>query len=459
MIKFKSFLKLNENFGLDHDFSGLKPHHVYYTKDGHKIHVHVMNGADGKHAIFFNHNIGAVTKLVHWSKDAKQPSKEDLEKAGHDHEDHEDEHLHESYLTEVLKPNSAGKIAEHSAVIHMFHHMHRQNGTLGTPQHIKDIKPHKEAIKHYGQGAEKDEVHLRVKHGEAMANSALETLKLKHGPHMKISGVHHTAKPGDIERATKGKHKDSQDNPSDMVVHVTVPKSKSLKESTEEHEHHFEGFSLKSSAKQKDITAKSPAIGFHGTLDHKTRKLGTQKISHEGLEAIHDSMGHTGKTDKQRKDIVKAHREKEGVSHGSKIELHANELNRHVHEDLAKELHKHLNHLTSKTGEEGHHQIGKLLQNHLTHKSGMSWHKIHVKGHQPNYVHATVTPGSEHPLNKVFSNKKTRYGATRSGNTVTIHKQEHDGSHTPLAHYRPKAGDTAFASSSHKWDVKPAATH
>jgi len=28
-----------------------------------------------------------------------------------------------------------------------------------------------------------------------------------------------------------------------------------------------------------------------------------------------------------------------------------------------------------------------------------------------------------------------------------------------LAHYRPKAGDTALASSSHKWDVKAANSH
>ena len=47
---------LNENFGDDHDFSSLKPHHSYTTKDGHKIDVHLFNNPNGSHAIFYNKN-------------------------------------------------------------------------------------------------------------------------------------------------------------------------------------------------------------------------------------------------------------------------------------------------------------------------------------------------------------------------------------------------------------------
>lgn len=459
MKKFLHWLNENivtENFGDDHDFTGLKPHHSFKTNDNHDIDVHVFNNPHGKHAVFYNKNLKGITKLVHWSKEA--PSKSDLEKAGH--EGDEEENLNESFLIEKLTSNSAGKIAEHSAVMHMIGHMHNHHGTYGSKQHEKDIEPHKKAIRELGKHATPQEVGLRVRHGQEMANAALQSLHLKHGPHMKIMRVGHTSQPGDIERFTKGKHKDTQTNPSDMAVHVAVPKK--LKESSGEddtHEHHYEGFSLKSSSKQKNITTRSPAIHFHGALDHTSRKLDTKRISSEGLKSVHKVMGHPNKTDKQRKDIVRAHREKEGVTSGSKIELKANEHNKKVHENLAKELHSHLTHLTTKVGEEGHHKIGKMLHDHLTPKTSMPFSKIHVQGHTEDKVHATVTPGSDHPMNKIFKNKKSKYSATRSGNTVTIHKVEKDGSHTPLAHYRPKAADTAFASSSHKWDVKTANTH
>ena len=460
MKSFKYWLKENiiiENFGDDHDFSGLKPHHSFKTNDNHDIDVHLFNNPQGKHAVFFNKNLKGITKLVHYAHNA-QISKHDLEKAGHEDDD-EVENIHEELLIEKLKPNSAGKIAEHSAVMHMIGHMHNQNGTYGSPKHKKEIEPHKKAIKEFGHGSTPQEVGLRVRHGQEMANAALESLKMKHGPHMKIVKVGHTAKPGDIEKFTGGKHKDTQDNPSDMAVHVKVPKSKGLHESEEEHEHHYEGFSLKSSSKQSNITTRSPAIHFHGALDHPTRALKTKEISSSGLKNIHKSMGHEGKTDKERKDIVRDHRQKEGVSSGSKIELKANEHNRGVHEHLAKELHDHIKHLTTKTGNEGHHMVGKMLHNHLSPKTSMPWSKIHVKGEHEHKIHASVTPGSEHPMNKIFKNKNTKYSSTRSGNTVNIHKVEKDGSHTTLAHYRPKAADTAFASSSHKWDVKVANSH
>lgn len=462
MKSFKYWLSeniLQENFGNDHDFSGLIPYHSFKTNDGHEIDVHVFNNPQGKHALFYNKNLKGVTKLVHWSKNPEHLSKSDLEKAGHEEKDNE-EHLHEDFLIEKLTANSAGKIAEHSAVMHMIGHMHKQNNTYNSKEHKKDIEPHKKAIHELGKNATPQEVGLRVRHGQEMANAALQSLHTEHGPYMKIVGVGHTAQPGDIGRFSKGKHNDDQTNPSDMAVHFKVPKSKSLKEETDDgYEHHYEGFSLKSSSKQKNITSRNPAIHLYGVLDHPTRKLNTKEISSKGLKNVHKIMGHPNKTDKERKDIVRQHRAKEGVTSGSKIELTSNEHNRKVHENLAKELHNQLKHLTGHTSDAEHHKIGKMLHDHLTPKTSMPYSKIHVQGHSEDNVHATVTPGSDHPLNKVFKNKKTRYSSSRSGNTVTIHKVEKDGSLTPLAHYRPKASDTAFASSSHKWDVKTANTH
>ena len=48
----------------------------------------------------------------------------------------------------------------------------------------------------------------------------IETLKQKHGPHVRIAAVGHTSKPGDIGKFTGGKHNDTQENPSDISVKI-----------------------------------------------------------------------------------------------------------------------------------------------------------------------------------------------------------------------------------------------
>jgi len=82
-----------------------------------------------------------------------------------------------------------------------------------------------------------------------------------------------------------------------------------------------------------------------------------------------------------------------------------------------------------------------------------------VMGNEEHKVKASVTPGSEHPLNKVFNSKKTKYAVSRSGATVTLHKVEKDGSHTALAHYRPKTNSNALKSDTSNYTVTPAYSH
>jgi hypothetical protein len=462
MKTFKYFITENSNileaFAEDHDFSALKPHHSYKTKDNHHIDVHVFNDKNGKHAVFKNKNLNSITKLVHWSHDSEFPSKSELEKINADPDEKEDNKINEQIILEELLPDSAGKIAEHSAVMHMIGHMHAQNKTYGSPEHKKQIAPHKKAISELGKGHDPQVVNLRVKHGEAMANAALESLKLKHGPGMKIVDVGHTSKPGDIERFTKGRHKDTQDNPSDMVVKVKA--SKKINES-EDDDHHYEGFSLKSSAKAKNITVKNPAVHFHGELDHPTRKLDTEKISRDGLKKLRNDMGHGDKSAAERGRLIDSVRKKENVPNRSSIEKKASDLGRKVNSDISSEFHNHLKHLTTKTGDEGHHKIGQLLKKHLTPETSMSYSKIHAKGDHPHKIKAVVTPGSDSPLHKVFNNKKTKYSVTRNKNssTVSIHKVEKDGSHTTLANYTPKTNSNALKSDVHNWVVTPANTH
>jgi hypothetical protein len=445
---------LNENFGEDHDYKSLKPYHSFKTNDNHDINVHLFNNENGKHAVFHNKNLNAVTKLVHWNHGSETPSKEDLEKASHEEHDDEKKLMEEKNLT----PDAAGKIAEHSSVVHMIGHMHKQKNTYGSEAHKKEIAPHEAEIKKLGHGAHPHQVELRREHGKVAANAALESLKMEHGPKVKIHAVGHTSKSGDIGRFTKGKHNDGQENTSDVAVHV-----KNSIKGKHKDEDHYSGYSLKSSSKSSTITAKNPAIHMGGLLDHPTRKLGAEKVSREGLKKVHQKMGHAGKSAAERAKILDAARKsvKESylVESPTDLELKANEHAKPVKTAIAKEFHEHLHHLTNNVGPEGHHMIGKMLRHHLTPETSMPYSKIHVKGDEPHKVHATVTAGSESPLHKIFKNKTSRYAATRHGDRVTIHHVEKDGSHTALAHYSPKTKSNAFKSDVHGWNVLPANTH
>jgi hypothetical protein len=448
--------QLKENFGDDHDFHSLKPHHSYKTDDGHNIDVHIFNNPNGRHAVFYNKNLDSITKLVHWSNPTTMPLKQELEKAGHD----EDSELNESVGAE-MKADSAGKIAEHSTALHLINHMHKQNGTTGSAQHQKDAKPHQEAITKLSQGKDPEEVKTRINHGKSMAAAIVQHVKTRHGPEAKISAVAHTSKAGDISRFTNGEHKDGQENPSDVSVAVTNSDS-----SDDKKKKHFEGYSLKSSKKSSTITAKNPSIHMDKILDHPTRKLDTERISRTGLKKVHSEMGHGDKSAAERGRMLDKEREVEASKRkpGEKkqftpTESKANEKAKPVKDDISKEFHDHLHHLLNNTGPEGHHMVGRMLQHHLTASTSMPWSKVHAKGQKEDKITSTVTSGSESPLQKIFKNKKSKYAVTRSGARVTIHHVKPDGSHTPLAHYSPKTKSNAFKSDVHGWNVLPASVH
>jgi hypothetical protein len=131
----------------------------------------------------------------------------------------------------------------------------------------------------------------------------------------------------------------------------------------------------------------------------------TKEISSKGAKETHEKVGLGGTTPKHRESVMRAARAKEGVDHGSSIEKQANAHAATVHEKLAKELHHHIKHLTTKAGDSGHHLVGKMLEKHLVPKTSMPWSKIHVKGEHEGKINSTVTPGSEHPMNKILRNK------------------------------------------------------
>ena len=223
----------------------------------------------------------------------------------------------------------------------------------------------------------------------------------------------------------------------------------------------YEGGSLKSSGKSNKITAKNPAIHMGHLLDHPSREFKAEKISREGIvKHVLKKMGFHGKSAADRSRAIDAARKEEGVKNMSSLETEANKHGKQIKSDLAKELHTHLTHLT-KVGPEGHHMIGNMLSKHLTAETSMPWFKVHTQGTDPDKIRTTITHGSESPMNKVFKDKKTRYAVTHSttGDRVTIHKVEKDGSHTPLAHYAPKTKSNVLKSDVHGWNVIPGDVH
>ena len=206
-----------------------KVYHSYRNKDGYDIHVHVKKTPHGHAAHFYNKDLGGgVVKTIHWSNPSAKPSKKEMERLGHDSYD-----LYEHVLLErqhaSLDSDSAGKIAEHSAIIHMIGHKHRHAGTYGSDEHTEEISPHEKAIKALGKGKDPKAVATRIAHGREMANAALAHIKAKHGPTAYIKRVGHTSKNGDIGRFTGGRHNDGQENPSDMAVEIGFTKKAAKK--------------------------------------------------------------------------------------------------------------------------------------------------------------------------------------------------------------------------------------
>lgn len=228
----------------------------------------------------------------------------------------------------------------------------------------------------------------------------------------------------------------------------------------------FEGFSLKSSGKSSKITTKNPAVDFAGALDHETRKLKSRDVSQRELAASHGRTAKAMKlgkrdisTPKARRDIMDEYRNREGVKSGSSLEQRANQEAYDAKGKVAEEFHRHVQHLLTKTGDEGHHMVRKLLADHLTPSVSMPCSKIHVKGDTPERSVATVTSLTDSPLRRILNDKKSRFAVTRSGHRTTIHHVDKDGKMTAVAHYTPKTKGNAFGENVHGWNVLPGDVH
>lgn len=480
-----------------------QPYHTFSTKDGHSISVHLKSNEKGNFAHFINHSLfDQTTKIVHWPKGAETPSKSELEKFGGEKETEEDsdrepqskiqsepvkakpkysspsnsitihdgESSKEIKLNEASKgqhvvngkmtPNTVGKVTEHATMIHLINLKHEQNGTTGSQEHTNELKEHEDAISTLTKGvSDPTTVKTRMKHGETAANLILDHIKEKHGENAKIASVGHTANEGDITKFTRGIHsKDTQEtNPSDVAVEVTGSKLKS------KHGSHFEGYSLKSSAKAGEITAANPAIHMYGMLDTPNRKMNTEEVSRNSLRTkVHIPMGGEGKTAAQRGKEIDREREKEGIDKGTNLELKASKLGQSAIRDVTEEFHKHLTHLTENEGDNGHHLIANMLKQHLVSDSDMPWYKVKVKGETPSNVKGVLVEGSESPLKRILNDKNIKYFSNRLPGSPSVQVgfvHPKTGQRVVLASYTPKTKSNAYKSDVHGWNVKQSSAH
>jgi hypothetical protein len=339
-------------------------------------------------------------------------------------------------------------------VLRLLHHKHAQAGTLNSPEHKAEAAEHQKAIKDLSKGHDPEAVKLRIAHGEVNGDAALAKLKEVHGDKVRIHRVGMTSKPGDIERFTKGKHKEGQENPSDVSTEVSNSKLTANKR-----EKHYDGFSSKSSRATKNVTEKNPAINMGGMLDTKDRKLDTERIAREGLKnKVHKPMGVADKSAAERGRMLDAVRKKEKVKKDSSIEREANQRALPVKHAVAKEFHEHLQHLIN-TGQ--HHKIGKMLDAHTTNagEGGMRWHKVTSVGKKVDKVRSIITAGSDSPMKKVYKNRNTKYYSEHSKSGVVIGMHTKDGRKIPLKRYGFKTNSNAYKSDTMGGNVTPIGTH
>lgn len=484
-------------------YEGRTPHHVYHSESGHLIHVHLDKDEHGTHATFINKHLGdAVVKQVSWKPDAEHPSKHDLEKASAYESEDDDEDLKEEFMTfkgmlsekappkmKVEKPakvkaepkeaehvekngnlsiNAGGVLTELATHYHLNEHKHKVNGTHGSPEHQAEQKEIQDKInviaKHKNANdTTKEQIQNRIYHGRAAAAGIIRDVRSMHGNKARIVNVGHTSKPGDISRFTRGQHNDTQENTADVAVEVKG----SHKKGANSDDTHFHGWSLKSSKKSAEITAKNPAADMGGILDHSTRKLEADKVGKAALEKhVFKPLGIGGKTPAERGKILdKARAEHEAVGgekNKSPMELKANEGGKKAIQTQNNELHDHLKHLTTLPKNEGHKMVGKMLIKHLMPDTDMPNSKVKVSGEQKEKIKAVVEPNSEHPIKKILSDPKTEYDVRKNAGGGAIHVgyvHPKTKEFVHLATYAAKPKSNASKAGTMGWNIKAAKFH
>ena len=321
------------------------------------------------------------------------------------------------------------------ALIH--HHLHPKHAKSDLNQDtMKKVKASYEAA---AGKLDPEDLENRRQHGHEQAKRIKSHMDEMYPDH-EMSEVHHTNIDGAIERATKGKHKDSGlVNPSDLTVGL---KHKKTGETI------YHGISLKSTKGKGDIGFKNPSP------KHMDENLGTDTIGH--WKEAHDVLnkhinklhpGFSTLTNDHKKEVIRKLSGNRINTDKSKAVMNKAE---HVkfHEDYNKikdkthaKIRDHIVDSLTKTinsSPEGHEKVKKfLLNNYLNaskdeNKEGeappMPYSKVTTNGTAKSGVTSKVELPHESKVANILRDPEARLEVSRA---PTGNKYIHYHAHVP----------------------------
>jgi len=303
-----------------------------------------------------------------------------------------------------------------------------------------------------------DEFATRISHGHAMADEMHKHMQELYPEH-EIHEVHITNKDGDIKKATRGKHNDSDKiNPSDVTVGLIRKKNKSKAiseaagSSDDDVIHH--GFSLKSTQGSGDIGFKNPSP------THMDRELGTNVISmfkgaQEELETHHPEL--KGLPDKSNSKLSKADIIKGSPEVKKTAKMVADKHYAKIRDHVVETLNGHLK------SEEGHERVKAFLRNNYLNadSNSMPYSKVTAMGTAKKGVKAKTEIVSESRTAALLKDPRTRIHVSKGGGNSYIHYHATDPDTGEKVHLFSEQVKTSsgFGYSSPRHNIQPPGKH
>jgi hypothetical protein len=307
--------------------------------------------------------------------------------------------LNEEKVSGQGTQQSVGAVTETIAAAALIHH-HIDKKHFNRPENKETVESARKTYLGAAGRLSKEDLENRKNHGFEQAKKIRSHLEELYPDHEMVE-VHHTATQGGIEKATKGKHKDSNlVNPSDVTVGLQHKKTGEMV---------YHGVSLKSTQKKTgDIGFKNP------TPRHMDEALGSNtmglwKKAHDDLHKHVDKLhpGFSTKTNEEKKEILrklsgnrinkdKGASESKNPKHIQFAQDYEN-IKSKTHARIRNHIVDHLQGMID-SGEQGHQKVKKFLLN--------------------NYLNANNEEGENHsetppmPYSKVTTNGTAKTGIT-----------------------------------------------
>ena len=334
---------------------------------------------------------------------------------------------------------SVGAVTETIAAAALIHH-HLHPKHFNKPENQETLKRAKSVYDTAAPRLDKEDLQNRTNHGFAQAERIKQHMQDMYPDH-EITEVHHTNIEGAIERATKGKHKDSAlVNPSDVTVGLRHKKTGQMV---------YHGISLKSTQKTKgDIGFKNPSPKhMDAALGTRTTQLWQQAHDdlHKHVNKLHP--GFSSLTNNEKKEAL---RKLSGnrVNRDRNEEISADPAHEKFHQQYEKikaqthaRIRDHIvDHLQGMihSGEDGHRKVKDFLLNNYLNAGGkddepsdtppMPYSKVTTNGTAKSGITSKVEVPHESKVANLLRDPETRLEVSKA---PTGDKYIHYHAHVP----------------------------